>query len=595
MIKSINSIIACLITAFVIIITTIISSISIYTINSSKEVSLNIFKNEVYSNNKDMIIYETQIATNIAQQYYNKELSGELTREQAMAKAASTIRNIRYGNSGYFFIYDVEGNTIALLGSDLEKSNRMNVTSSDGNFYVKQIIDNARNKPSGEFTNIKINKPYGNGEEDKIVFSKLFTPYNWIIGTGIYTNDLEEEILKANKENILYYEKICLLLIFISIILCISSYFIAKKVSSIISKPLLHITDRMTRISSGNLNKNKDDEFSDEIFSGSLNEFAKLNKASNILSNNIGAIVTFISKSVENIFNISKNLNIISKTSKKCIENINRTINSSYKKYEYEIDTISSLHIMVQKDKEELSNLKNNLTNIHNAMHRYCDSINIIKETINNIYIGISNNKDRNINTTFLIKEVTSDYDRINSNINLISNLLFQTNVYITKIMDSIGKKDYDITSDINAIKDLISRNQENLNNTHSILIGTTRGFKNINDSINSEMDTLSSSGKFLDNTLVILDNGLETSNTACKDIYNTINKMNDIVYNLDIQYTGLEELNNKFKAINKDIQMIVNYSDNVHDNMNKISLFITELGDIINKINEKLIMKIKK
>ena len=178
MIKSINSIIACLITAFVIIITTIISSISIYTINSSKEVSLNTFKNEVYTNNKDMIIYETQIATNIAQQYYNKELSGELTREQAMAKAASTIRNIRYGNSGYFFIYDVEGNTIVLLGSDLEKSNRMDVTSSDGNFYVKQIIDNARNKPSGEFTNIKINKPYGNGEEDQIVVSKLFTPYN---------------------------------------------------------------------------------------------------------------------------------------------------------------------------------------------------------------------------------------------------------------------------------------------------------------------------------------------------------------------------------------------------------------------------------
>ena len=167
--------------------------------------------------------------------------------------------------------------------------------------------------------------------------------------------------------------------------------------------------------------------------------------------------------------------------------------------------------------------------------------------------------------------------------------------MYITKIIDSIGKKDYDITSDINAIKDLISRNQENLNNTHSILIGTTRGFRNINDSINSEMDTLSSSGKFLDNTLVILDNGLETSNTACKDIYNIINKMNDIVYNLDIQYTGLEELNNKFKAINKDIQMIVNYSDNVHDNMNKISLFITELGNIINKINEKLIMKIQK
>ena len=81
MIKSINSIMAPLITTFVIVITIIISSISVYTIITSNDKSLDIFRKEVYNNNKDMIKYETQIAINIAQQVYNKQLSGEYTKK----------------------------------------------------------------------------------------------------------------------------------------------------------------------------------------------------------------------------------------------------------------------------------------------------------------------------------------------------------------------------------------------------------------------------------------------------------------------------------------------------------------------------------
>jgi hypothetical protein len=68
MVKSINSIMTLLITTFVIVITLIISSISVYTIITSNDKSLDVFRKEVYSNNKDMIRYETQIAINIAQQ-----------------------------------------------------------------------------------------------------------------------------------------------------------------------------------------------------------------------------------------------------------------------------------------------------------------------------------------------------------------------------------------------------------------------------------------------------------------------------------------------------------------------------------------------
>lgn len=595
MIKSINSIMTWLITIFVIVITIIISSINIYTIMDSNDKSLDIYRKEVYDNNKDMITYETQIATNIVHQFYEKELSGEYTREEAMYKAANTIRNLKYGDGGYFFIYDIEGNTVVLFGSELERSNRINATSSDGNQFVKQLIESARNNPSGEFNTIKINKPHEDREQDKIVYSKLFLPYNWVIGTGVYTNDIEEDILYMYKENDLYLNKVILTLILLSISLWVLTFFIASKASNILSKPLLHITDRMNRISTGDLDKNQDDVFTDEIFSNSLNEFAKLNKASNILTRNLNSIIGFMTQSIDKITGISNNLNTISTTSSKYIESINKTINQSYMKYENEIDSIAVLHAMIQKDKAALSNLNNDLTNIHTSIRKYTDSINNMKETINAIILAINNNKDRNMNSIFLIKEITSDYDRINSTIGLVSNILFQKNIYISKIMESIDDENYDVTKDINNIKDLNYRAQENMNSLHSILIGTMHAFRSVNDSVNAEMDALSNSNQLLDNSNIMLDAGLERINESCKEIYDVISEMNHVVYDLDIQYVALEELNTKFKDINKEIQLVVSYSNDVNDNMDKISVFISQLGVITNKINQRLIKKIKR
>ena len=195
----------------------------------------------------------------------------------------------------------------------------------------------------------------------------------------------------------------------------------------------------------------------------------------------------------------------------------------------------------------------------------------------------------------FLIKEITSDYDRINSTIGLVSNILFQKNIYISKIMESIDDENYDVTKDINNIKDLNYRAQENMNSLHSILIGTMHAFRSVNDSVNAEMDALSNSNQLLDNSNIMLDAGLERINESCKEIYDVISEMNHVVYDLDIQYVALEELNTKFKDINKEIQLVVSYSNDVNDNMDKISVFISQLGVITNKINQRLIKKIKR
>lgn len=596
MVKSINSIVTLLITSFAIVITIIISSISVYSIMTSNDKSLDVYRKEVYNNNKDMIRYQTQIAINIAHQIYNKQLSGEYTKEEAMNRVASTIRNIKSDNGGYFFIYDVEGNAIALFGSNLERTNKLNATSSDGTQYVRQIIDSTRNNPSGDYNMINVPKPYGDdGEQEKIVFSKLFTPYNWVIGTGIYTNDIEADIAAMNKGNNVYLNKVIALLIFISVSLWFITYFIAKKISYILVKPLLHITDRMNRISSGYLDKNRDDIFSDEIFGNTFNEFDKLNKASNVLTKNLNSIIGFMTQSIDKISGISNNVISLSTTNSKYTENINETINNSYTRYENELDSISILYNMIQKDKSSLQSLKNELINIHITVQKYTSSINIMKDSVANILTIINNNKDRNLNSICTIKEITSEYDKVNTEIGLISNILFQNNMYIGKIVDSMSTNpDYDITNDINSIKNLNYRAQETINVLHSILINILHTFKDIDNSVDVEIDTLTNSAQYLDNSNIIFDSGIERVDESCKDICNVISEMEHVIDDLDIQYVALDELNTKFKDINKEIQLVINYSNDVNDNMDKISVFVSQLGVVTNKIQE-LIKKIKR
>lgn len=588
MLKSINSLMTWIITIFIVIITTIIASFSIYNTLNSHQAFSNILRERMVEDNKNIIKYETQTAMSIIEYYYNKEMKGEITREEAMLKAADSIRTIRYGNSGYFFIYDINGNTVAFLGKDLENKNKLHNINSNGNHYIKNLIESTKNKPYGDFTTVKINKPYGDGEQDKIVYTRLFTPYNWIVGTGLYSSDMEEDILPVIQQNEMYGNRISMFILFLSILLCVFSYFAINKFYYIINKPLNHITDRMTRISTGDLNTTKDDEFSDKIFSDSLNEFARLNKASNIIAKNLTSILGFTSNSINKIINISKKLNLISNSNSEYLKSINKTINDSYEKYEYELDSITILHKMVEKDKAYLSETKDNVSDTHNGLRTHSEAINSIKDMIHKMNMNLLSNKAKNKNTINAIKEIISSYDRIDSTINLSNTIISQINNYLTDIKKTMDPNNTSI-KDINNLIDLNIKNQETVNNIHSIIFNSKNGYDTIINSIYSEVGNLDSSIDYISKIDDSLNDGLDKVSNTCKDLNASINNINHIICDLDINYVALDEINTKFKNINKEIQLVINYSNDMNSNMDQLSDYINQLNSIIEKINTEL------
>lgn len=138
---------------------------------------------------------EIQTATSIANNYYQQEQKGLLTQEVAQKQAAEDIRNLHYGENGYFFVDDIAGNNVVDLGTAQEGQNRFNAQDTNGKYFIQEMIKNGSN-PQGGYTNYSFPKPNDpNGSSyTKRSYSLLFKPWNWVIGTGNYFDDINQEM-----------------------------------------------------------------------------------------------------------------------------------------------------------------------------------------------------------------------------------------------------------------------------------------------------------------------------------------------------------------------------------------------------------------
>ena len=142
---------------------------------------------------------KTQVTNVISMldELYGRCEAGELTLEETRELGRSLVRNIRYKDGGYFWMDDAEGNNVVLLGNSTEGTNRYGAEDANGNKYVQQFISQA--KAGGGFTDYYFPRE---GEEEaspKRAYTQLSKPFGWVVGTGNYTDDIDEEVAAQQK------------------------------------------------------------------------------------------------------------------------------------------------------------------------------------------------------------------------------------------------------------------------------------------------------------------------------------------------------------------------------------------------------------
>lgn len=171
----------------------------ISSMNKLSRTSLDQIEAVMVENYDEEIKKQVDNAISMLDAVYAKYEAGEYTLEEAQVLGADLLREMHYGDGGYFWADTYEGDNIVLLGNETEGTNRMEAKDANGFQMVKEIIRVGK-EPDGGYTDYYFPKAGGTEPLPKRSYSRAFEPFGWVIGTGNYIDDINAALDETQKE-----------------------------------------------------------------------------------------------------------------------------------------------------------------------------------------------------------------------------------------------------------------------------------------------------------------------------------------------------------------------------------------------------------
>jgi methyl-accepting chemotaxis protein len=261
----------------------VITTISIYKITSKAEADIAQFQVDEMSKLKLYLKHITDIAYGMIEVRHKQmvdslksdttTVSSEELKVFMTNQCLKELSQIRFDKGeGYFWVTDnklpyptmiMHAEKANLKGQLLEDV-KYNVEKYEGrNIY--QVRAELCNKNGDAFVEYIMKKPGSDEVENKISYSRLYAPLEWVVSTGFYTDQIEaavelkkQDLNKQIKEVIIYILSVAIVILTIGTI--ISFYF-----SNQLTKTILTIKDRLKSLSKGLLVEKIQSERKDEV------------------------------------------------------------------------------------------------------------------------------------------------------------------------------------------------------------------------------------------------------------------------------------------------------------------------------------------
>jgi methyl-accepting chemotaxis protein len=129
--------------------------------------------------------------------YQSQEASGKLTREQAQKAAVDELATLRYGGQDgkaeYVYAHTLEGVTVYHVKAEMVGHNQLEkIKDAQGRYTLKDMIASLANKNSS-YVDTAFPRPGSQIPVDKLQFVMKFEPWGWLIGSGVYMDDIDTE------------------------------------------------------------------------------------------------------------------------------------------------------------------------------------------------------------------------------------------------------------------------------------------------------------------------------------------------------------------------------------------------------------------
>ena len=208
---------------------------SLVTIIALTAVFLSLQKGVMLDDRKIKTRNLVESAHGVLEHYHARIVSGELSEQDAKFTAMKVIEGMRYNEKDYFWINDMQPKMIMhpyvkkLEGQDLSAYedpngtrlfvNMVNIVKKDGEGFVDYVWQKGDDKLLAP----------------KISYVKGFAPWGWLVGSGIYVDDVDAA----------YYSKVVtfgMIILIVLAVLSVAAYLISRSISRPL-KAAVHVSD----------------------------------------------------------------------------------------------------------------------------------------------------------------------------------------------------------------------------------------------------------------------------------------------------------------------------------------------------------------
>jgi methyl-accepting chemotaxis protein len=242
--------------------------------------------------------------------YHGLVESGAMTEDAAKGVAMATVKKLRYDEKEYFWINDdklpyptvIMHPTVPAMDGKVADAEKFNCATSmqagngpivktDGKKNLFQAFVEIANNAGSGFVTYEWPKPIAGGGVSKETYPKLsyvkkYQPWGWIVGSGIYIDDIQKEFMHK-------LLLIALALLIITVLMLSIGWFISKAITS----PLSEVNKKIESMAHGDLTVTVDYTGGDEA--GIL--AANINTMIGSFKNTISSILSSASEVVSSV------------------------------------------------------------------------------------------------------------------------------------------------------------------------------------------------------------------------------------------------------------------------------------------------------
>lgn len=154
------------------------------------------FERKMLAAKKSELLNYLSLAQTSIRHIYENALPGDL---RAQAEVKDILNGLTYGPDGYFFVYDINGTSLVHPKQPHRVGrNWLDLKDPSGNLVIQQLI--LRAQEGGGFHRYLWEKPSSEKIVEKISYAVPLTKWGWMLGTGLYIDDVVEQVAAIESE-----------------------------------------------------------------------------------------------------------------------------------------------------------------------------------------------------------------------------------------------------------------------------------------------------------------------------------------------------------------------------------------------------------